>query len=70
MKCSLRLSALDGHQRVEGLLPTSPPQTDLFPLQPDCVGDHPVEHAVKCQYDQPCPLHKPLWRGCRANDLL
>ena len=69
-KCGPRLATLDGHQRVERLLPTSPPQTNLLASQPDDATDQPIEHATKCQYDQSRSLHEPLRCRHRADDLL
>jgi len=69
-KCGLRFATLNGHERVERLLPTSPPQTDLLAPQADDAADRPIEHPAECQYDQVRTLDEPLGRGRRMDDLL
>jgi hypothetical protein len=46
-KLCLRFTAFDGHQCVIGLLPTPPPEADLFSCQPDVLGNRHIEHATK-----------------------
>jgi hypothetical protein len=48
-ECGLRFATFDCHQRVEGRLPTTPPQTDLLSVQTNFFADLYIELAGECQ---------------------
>ena len=48
-KFGLRFATFDGHQGVERLLPTPPPEADLLSRQADFLGDVHIERSGECQ---------------------
>ena len=65
-----RLAALDGDQTLEGLLPSSSPDTDLLSMQIHFRRDVLVQSSLESQENNPAPLNESCGGCGLASDLL